>query len=141
MGACLLLPDPERLVTRAPVVMRRHQMTSRAEVAVDDAVGAEEALRLARRLEPLHLPLASPRGPVRVLGPVVEVAALSVLDLREDVAVRDAVAVQAVSNDATRLVLEVAEQALEEAFGGVSLRLACTRMSSTTLFWSMAHQR
>src|SRR4051795_1314912 len=42
------------------------------EEIVDPVMGGEEALGLARRLEPLHLPLASAGRLVRILRPVVE---------------------------------------------------------------------
>ena len=70
---------------------------------------AERKRCLAGRLEPLHLPLLPPRRPVGVLGPVVEVAALPVLHVGHHVAVCDAVAAQAVGDDATRLILQLAE--------------------------------
>ena len=75
-------------------------------MAVDNAVSRQEALGLPRRLEPLHLPLASTRRPVGVIGAVVEVAALPVLDLGHDVAMRHPVAAQAVGDEATRLVFQ-----------------------------------
>jgi AraC-like DNA-binding protein len=49
-------------------------------LAVDEWMSGEEVLRLLGRFEPLHLPLSSSRRPMRVLGPVVQISALSVLD-------------------------------------------------------------
>ena len=75
-------------------------------MVVDPAMGGEEALRLARRLEPLHLPFSSSRRLVRHLGPVVEVAALPMLDARQDLALSRAVAAQLVGHDHPRYVLQ-----------------------------------
>jgi len=43
------------------------------EVTVDERMSGEKVLRLFGRLEPLHLLLASSRGPMRVLGPIVQI--------------------------------------------------------------------
>jgi hypothetical protein len=48
-------------------------MATRVEVVADRAVGGEEALRLPRRLEPVHLPFASSGRLVRVPGPIIEI--------------------------------------------------------------------
>jgi len=61
LGARLLGPDLEGQGTRGPVVPGCGPVTSRTEVAIDESVGRQEALRLQRRFEPLHLPL-SPAG-------------------------------------------------------------------------------
>src|SRR5215212_4605947 len=50
----------------------REVIAAEVEEIVDPVVGGEEALGLARRLEALHLPLASPRRLMGVFGPVVE---------------------------------------------------------------------
>src|SRR5215210_7676018 len=42
------------------------------EQVADLVVSGEEALGLAGRLEPLHLPLPSPRRLVRILGSVIQ---------------------------------------------------------------------
>src|SRR3954447_21644799 len=47
-------------------------IAAEVEEIVDPVMGGEEALGLARRLEPLHLPLASSGRLMRVLGSVVE---------------------------------------------------------------------
>jgi hypothetical protein len=43
-------------------------------------VSGEEVLGLFGRFEPLHLPLSSSRRSMRVVGPIVQISALSVLD-------------------------------------------------------------
>src|SRR4051794_12135064 len=55
---------------------------------------------------------------MRVLSAVVQVATGPVLHLGQDLAVRDPVATQAVSDEALRLVLQSSEQALDEALCG-----------------------
>jgi hypothetical protein len=47
-------------------------IAAEVEEIVDPVMGGEEALGLARRLEPLHLPLASSGRLMGVFGPVVE---------------------------------------------------------------------
>ncbi len=64
-----------------------------------------------------RLPLSAPGRPVRVLAPVVQVAARVVPSFGQHLAVRDAVAAQPISNQAPRLVLQPSEQAPEEALG------------------------
>jgi hypothetical protein len=56
-------------------------VTSRTEVAIDESAGRQEALRLRRRFEPLHLPLSPAGWSMRVLRVIVEVAALPMLDI------------------------------------------------------------
>ena len=53
-------------------------VTTKLEVIVDPAVGGKEALRMTRRLEPLHLPFSSSRRMMRHLGSIVEVSALAI---------------------------------------------------------------
>jgi hypothetical protein len=48
-------------------------MSAEMELIVDECVGAEEALGLSGRFEPLHLPLC----------PIIQISALSVLDARK----------------------------------------------------------
>src|SRR3954470_18383095 len=52
---------------------RQTSLTSQVPYkVVDPIMGGEKALGRAGRLEPLHLPLASPRRLVRILRPVVQ---------------------------------------------------------------------
>ena len=57
-------------------------------------MGEQGSLCLARRLEPLHLPLAPARGLVRVLRPVVQPLVLPVLNGRHDRALGCGIAAQ-----------------------------------------------
>ncbi len=81
LGARLLGPDFEGDGTRGPVVPGCGPVTSRTEVAIDESAGRQEALRLRRRFEPLHLPLSPAGWSMRVLRVIVEVAALPMLDI------------------------------------------------------------
>jgi hypothetical protein len=62
------------------------------EVTVDEGVSEEQVLVLFGRFEPLHLPLSSSRWPMEVLGPVVQISALSVLDAGKQLTLSDAMA-------------------------------------------------
>src|SRR4051794_28801617 len=86
-------------------------------MGVNAAVGREEALGVPRRLEPAHLPFSSSGGLVRYLGPVVDIAALAMLDAGQDVALCGAVAAQLVGHDHPRNVLQAAQQLAEEPLG------------------------
>ena len=70
-GARLLDPDLEGQGTRDPVVPGGGQVASRTEVAIDEGVGRQEALRLRRRFEPLHLPLSPTGWSMRILRAIV----------------------------------------------------------------------
>jgi hypothetical protein len=52
----------------------RVEVTSRAEVLDNGAIGGEEALGVPWRLEPLHAALALAGGLMRVFRPVIQVA-------------------------------------------------------------------
>src|SRR5438874_2632228 len=54
---------------------------------------------------------------MRVLSPVVEITALPVSDLRQDLALRHSVAPEAVGDQAPWFILQSPQQALEEALG------------------------
>jgi len=73
VNADLLSPDPKRLRANASMVGCAHEMAPRPEVPVDHGMRGQEPLCVAARLEPLHLPLSSSRGWMRILGAVVQV--------------------------------------------------------------------
>jgi hypothetical protein len=77
----------------------------------------KEALRLARRLEALHLGLSSPSGSMRILGSIIQVPAGPMPDVRKYRSVSDAIAAQTVRDQAPRLVFQPVQQALEETLG------------------------
>lgn len=75
-------------------------------MVVDHAMCRQETLRLLDRLELLHLTFSPSRRTVRVFCPVVQILTGAVPHLRQQLALRDAVAAQAVRDDAAWLVLE-----------------------------------
>ena len=96
-------------------------MSTWMEVAVDEGMSGEEVLGLFGRFEPLHLPLSSSRRPMRVLGPIVQISALSVLDAGKQLTLSDAIAPQLVGHDHPRHVLQTLQKPPEEALRGVGI--------------------
>ena len=60
------------MVPGGPVLGGREVIAAEVEEIVDLIVSGEEALSLARRLEPLHLPFSPSRRLVRILGSVIQ---------------------------------------------------------------------
>src|SRR6188474_1490784 len=58
---------------------------------------------------------------MRVLGPVVEIAALPVFDIGQDLALRHAIALELIGHDHARHILQALQQLLEEALGGFAI--------------------
>src|SRR4051812_50190383 len=73
-------PGLKGLGPGGPVLGGRAVIAAEMEEIVDPVMGGEEALGLARRLELLHLPLASPRRLVRILGLVIQALVPPVFD-------------------------------------------------------------
>jgi hypothetical protein len=96
-------------------------MAARTEVAINEGVSGEEVLGLPRRFEPLHLPLSSSRWSMRVFSPIIQISALSVLDVRKQLTLGDAVAPQLVSHNHPRLIMQALQQPLEEARGSLAI--------------------
>ena len=92
------------------------------EVAVDEGMSGEEVLRLFGRFEPLHLPLSSSRRPMRILGPIVQISALSVLDAGKQLTLSDTIAPQLVSHDHSREVLQTLQKRLKKRFAALASR-------------------
>ncbi len=90
-------------------------MSAGTEVAVNEGVGGEEILGLPRRLEPLHLPFSSPCWSMRVFGSIIQISALSVLDVRKQLTLSDAIAPQLVGHDYPRFISQTCQQSSEEA--------------------------
>jgi hypothetical protein len=99
-------------------------MPAWAEMSVNEAVGRQEALGLARRLEPLHLPFAAPGWAMRVLCPIVQVAAFTVLDVRQKLTLRHTIALQLVRDENARHILQTLQQSLEETPRGPGVAAA-----------------
>src|SRR6185437_7065857 len=93
-------------------------MASRPEMSVDHTVRRKEPLRLGWRLEPLHLPFSPPCRPVGILSTIIQVATCPVPHIRNDGALRSAVAAQAVGDQTPRLISKSSQQSLEEALCG-----------------------
>jgi hypothetical protein len=88
------------------------------EVTVDEGVSGKEVLGLLGRFETLHLPLSSSRRSMRVLSPIVQISALSMLDAGKQLTLSDAIAPQLVGHDHPRYVLQTLQKPLEEALRG-----------------------
>jgi hypothetical protein len=106
IDASLLSPDSERCGTGAPIACCGHELTTWSEVAEDHCMRGEEALRLARRLEALHLPLSSASGSMRILGSIIQVPAGPMRDVRKYRSVSDSIAAQTVRDEAPWLVFQ-----------------------------------
>src|SRR3982751_4223428 len=96
----------------------RAVIAAEMEEIVDPVMGGEEALGLARRLEPLHLPLASPGRLVRILCSVIQALVPPVLDRGHHLAFGRAVAGQLVRDHDTRGPALLFQQLAEQALGG-----------------------
>jgi hypothetical protein len=95
-------------------------MPTGTKVSVYEGMGEQKPLRLITRFEPLHVALAFPRRTMRVLSPIVEVAALAMFDVRKKLSSSHAVAPQFVGHDHFGLVLKPDKQPSE----GTSRRFA-----------------
>ena len=115
LGASLLAPDLEGQGARDPEVPGCGPVTPQMEVAIDESVGRQEALRLWCRFEPLHLPLSPAGWSMRILRAIVEVAALAMLDIRQQLSLCHAVASQLVGDQDARHILQTLQQPPEEA--------------------------
>jgi len=75
-------------------------------VAGARAVAGEDALRLAWRVAAAHPPFPLARGPLRLLGPMLQACMASVFDARQDRAVVGAVAGELIGDHHTELIAE-----------------------------------
>jgi len=81
--------------------------------------GGKEALNVPRRLEPLHDPLSSSGGLMRVFGLVIEPLVLPMLDPGHDLPFGCGVALELVGDEHTRGFTLLLEELAEQAFGGL----------------------
>jgi hypothetical protein len=97
-------------------------MSAGMEVVVDKCVRGEKILSLPGRFEPLHLPFSLSGWAMRVFGPIIQIAALPVLDVRKQLTLSDAIAPQFVGYDHPGCGVQVLQQAFEEALcsGGIA---------------------
>jgi hypothetical protein len=58
---------------------------------------------------------------MRVLGPIIQIAALPMLNLGKQLALSDAIAAQLVGHDDARLILQTLQQSLEKALCGIGV--------------------
>jgi len=91
-----------------------YSAAERVEVLADQVMSGEETLCLPRRLEPLQLSFSSSRRLVRVLGSIVEIAALPVLNTLEGLLPRRGIARQLVGNDRPQHEAQLLQQLTEE---------------------------
>jgi hypothetical protein len=89
-------------------------MPPRTKMLRDGPIGREEALGMARRLKPLHTPLALTRGLMRVFYTVVQIAMLAMFDSRENLSLRRSVALEFVGDEHARHVRQPFEELAEE---------------------------
>src|SRR3954449_5029839 len=85
-------PGLKGLGPGGPALGGRAVIAAEVEEIVDPVMGGEEALGLARRLEPFHLPLASSGWLVRILGSVIQALVPPVLDRGHHLTLRGPVA-------------------------------------------------
>jgi hypothetical protein len=77
-GRGVLLPGSECLGANCAIGSCGKSVPTWTKMAIDARVGGEEHLDLLGRLEPLHLPHSSSCRTMRVLGPIIQISALSV---------------------------------------------------------------
>src|SRR3954447_22346735 len=65
-------PHLERLGPCGSILVGGDVVAAEMKKVIDLVMGGEETLCLSGRFEPLHLPLASARGLMRVLRPIVQ---------------------------------------------------------------------
>jgi len=94
------------------------------EMVVDADVGRADAMLVPCWLEPLPLPLSPSRRLVRRLGPVIEIFALPVPHLAQDLAFRCGIAARLISDDLAGRVLQASQQLAGEPPGRAGAALA-----------------
>jgi hypothetical protein len=123
-SARLLYPDHKGQDKCSPVILRRRPVASRTEVSIDEGVGRQEALGLPRQLKPPHLPLSAPSWEMRILCPIVQIATLRMLDIRQKRPLRYAIASQLVGDKDARHILQTLQQPPEEALRRAAIAAA-----------------
>jgi hypothetical protein len=83
VGAGLLMPDIKPDRPDGAICVGCQEMAAWMEVAMDECMGGEKGLSLLWQLELLHLPFSAPCRSMRVLRAVVQISALSMLDIRK----------------------------------------------------------
>src|SRR5215813_4766158 len=85
-------------------------MPSGAEVLGNGAIRRQKTLGMPGRFEPLHAILTLPRGAMRVLTAVVQIATLAMFHPRQDLPLGRAVALQLIRDDDPRYIPQTLEQ-------------------------------
>ena len=89
----------------------------------------------------MHLPLSPPCRPMRVLGAIVQIPALSVFDAGKQIALRDAAASRLVGHDHLRHILQSLRQSSEDTVGSVGITPILNQTVERDAVWSTARQR
>ena len=115
------MPELESVRSDHTIGVGGKSVSTRMEVTVDDGVSGEHVLRLFGRFEPLHLPLSSSRRSMRVLGPIVQISALSALNAGKQLTLSDPIAPQLVGHGHPRYILQTLQKLHEKALCGVGI--------------------
>ena len=91
-------------------------MPSWLKMSGDEAKGGEKVLGLFGGLESPHLLFTQSRGLMRIFSTIVQPFVLTVLHARQDFAFRRAIALQLISDDYARNVLQPFEKFAEKSF-------------------------
>jgi hypothetical protein len=99
-------------------------MPTRTKVTVDEGMREQKPLRLITRFETLHVTLAPPCRTMGVLRSVVEIAALTMFNVRKQPSLSHAITSQFVSHDDSRFVSQSDEQPSEETLRRLAIAAA-----------------
>jgi hypothetical protein len=105
------------------------------EMAMYERMSGGEILALVERFESLRLTLSSSRGSMWVLGPIIQISAWRMFNLRKQLTVSATIARQFIGNDTDCKPLS---NRLKDRFAALASCLGRTRISSTTPSWSTA---
>jgi hypothetical protein len=117
-------PDRKGPPPDSSVVSGGEMIAAEREEVVDPVMRREKPLCLAGGFEPLHLPLASSRRLVRILGSVVEPFVPAVLDPRHRFSLRRGIARQLVGDQHPRRLALLPQQLAQQALGGLLITSA-----------------
>jgi len=93
-------------------------MPAGAKVLGDGTIGGEEALGVARRLEPLHTLLSLTGRLVGVLRPIVEIPLLTMCHLWEDLPLGGSITLQFIGDNYARYIGQAFKELVKELLGG-----------------------
>lgn len=84
------------------------------DLTADEPVRGQKVLGLCGRFEPLHLPLSPSRWPIRVLSPIIQISALSVLDAGKSRTLSDTIAARPVGHNYPQHIFQIGELKIEQ---------------------------